>query len=86
MTRVDPQLVREWRRQQEKTVDLILHIEGDPAKRSAQLQEQGVSIKRRFRMTRTLSVRCKAKEALALTRTPWITKIEPDQNVKALGR
>ena len=54
--------------------------------RQTALQEQGVQVRRRFALTRTLSVRCNGQTALRLAKLAWVKRIEPDRPVKALGR
>jgi|YNPNPStandDraft_1061719.scaffolds.fasta_scaffold16650_2 hypothetical protein len=86
MAEVDPELRRLWRAKPTEPVELILHVEGDLEARQAALQEQGVQVRRRFALTRALSVRCDGQTALRLAKLAWVKRIEPDRPVKALGR
>ena len=86
MSKVDPAIRKEWVERPNEAVDLILHVEGSASERHDALVERGVEIRRRFRLTRSLSIRCDGKTAIKLLKIPWITKIEADRPVKAFGR
>lgn len=86
MAEVDPTLRKAWREKPTEPVELILHVEGDLDARRLALEEQGVQVRRRFALTRTLSVRCDGQTALRLAKLAWVKRIEPDRPVKALGR
>ncbi len=66
--------------------DLILHVDGSMGDIRAQLDSMGVDVRRSFRLTHTVSVRCTGRKALALARKPWVTRIEADRRVRAFGR
>lgn len=86
MASVDRALKQAWAENPRKWVNLIVHVSGDVNERMNALSERGCKITRTFRLTRALGVRCTGKMALELLNKPWVTKIEPDQPVKALGR
>jgi hypothetical protein len=86
MANVDADVRSAWRQNPDETVDLILRVSGDMTERTEALAARGVEVKRRFRLTQSIGVRCKAKTALQIARLSWITKIEPDRPVKALRR
>ncbi|MBM3188881.1 MAG: hypothetical protein FJZ90_09185 [Chloroflexi bacterium] len=86
MVQVDPETRKAWREHPRTSVDLILHVEGSVQERKEKLAARGVEVKRGFRLTNTLSVRCTGETALKLLRLSWITRIEPDRAVRALGR
>lgn len=75
-----------WAENPRKWVDLIVHVTGDVNERVAALGERGCKVTRTFRLTRTVGVHCTGRMALELLDKPWVTKIEPDLPVKALGR
>ena len=86
MARVDPQLIERWRGLGDRQVDLIVHVKGDLQTHSAELEARGVTVRRRFRLVDSLGIRCSARAAVELVRVSWITRIEPDREVRALGR
>lgn len=86
MAQVDPSLRKAWRASPRKKVDLILHVDGNVQERAHLLETQGVEVRRTFRLTRTLSVRCTASRALKLLDLPWVTRVETDSTVHALKR
>ncbi|MEA3407060.1 MAG: hypothetical protein U9R48_03130 [Chloroflexota bacterium] len=86
MAKVDAELRKAWRNNPSADFDLIIHTEGNLGERSKSLEDLGVEIKRRFRLTGGASVRCTGRTALKLARRSWITRIETDRPVSALGR
>jgi hypothetical protein len=66
--------------------DLIVRVDGDLKLRGETMRGIGVNVRRQFKLTNTVSVRCTGEEALTLSRRPWVKSIEPDGPVKALGR
>jgi len=86
MAAIDAELSRALREHPEDTVDLIIHVTGDLGERIQALEKRGVEVRRRFRLTGAIGIRCTGKTALSLARSSWVTKIEPDGPVRALGR
>lgn len=86
MAEADPSLQEMWRKQPDKFVDLIVHVSGNVRERSADLVAHGVEVKRSFGLTHAFSVRCSGRTALQLLALPWVTRIELDRPVRALGR
>ncbi|HHX66297.1 MAG TPA: hypothetical protein GX702_15580 [Chloroflexi bacterium] len=86
MANIDAETREAWRKNPDAMVSLIIRVTGDIEKRTEALEARGVEIKRRFRLTQSLGVRCTAKTALGLLRLSWITKVEPDRPVRALRR
>ena len=84
--KVDPRLRAAWKAHGNEPVDLIVHVQGATRERSAEVEAMGAEVKRRFRLTRTLSIRCQGKTAVKLLDLPWVERIEPDRPVKAFGR
>ncbi|MFO7917265.1 MAG: hypothetical protein R6V13_04205 [Anaerolineae bacterium] len=86
MPKVDAELRKSWRKNPGTHFDLIIHTEGNGGERRESLEDLGVEIKRRFRLMGGVSVRCTGRTALKLARRSWITRIEADRPVSALGR
>ena len=86
MPEIDAALSKALREHPDDVVDLILHVSGDLGQRVETLQKRGVEIRRRFRLTGALGIRCTGRTALSLARSSWVTKIEADGPVRALGR
>ena len=86
MAIVDAALVKIWRQDPERLVSLIVHVAGSVEERAGALQAMGIQVKRRFRLTGAISVRCKAEAAIKLANTSWVRRLEPDRPVRAVGR
>jgi len=86
MARVDRASRRAWSEHPRRWVDLIVHVSGDVGERVSVLNERGVKVTRTFRLTRAVGIRCTGRMALELAEKPWVTRIEPDRPVQALGR
>lgn len=87
MTDITPAIRKAWQDNPNEPVDLIVHVSGDMGQLAATLEQRGIVVKRRFRLTHSLGIRCSSGQAaLQLLKEPWITRIELDRPVKALGR
>jgi hypothetical protein len=86
MPEIDAALSKALREHPDDIVDLIVHVSGDLGQRVEALQKRGVEIRRRFRLTGALGIRCTGRAALSFARSSWVTKIEADGPVRALGR
>jgi hypothetical protein len=67
-------------------VDLIIHISGEMSALEPLLAQRGVEVRRQFRLTRALSIRCNGSVALSLAKEPWVSRMELDRPVNALRR
>ncbi len=85
MPKVDPELRQEWKDGENRTFSLIVKVTGDIEARRETLEDLGCQVKRAYRLTNSVSVRCSGATALKLTRRPWITRVERDSNVRAFG-
>jgi hypothetical protein len=86
MANVDRATRQAWSANPHKWVDLVVHVSGDVSERAAALESRGCKVTRTFRLTRTLGIRCTGRMALELLEQPWVSKVEPDRPVRALGR
>jgi len=86
MARVDRASRQAWSENPRRWVNLILHLSGDMSERMGVLEKRGCKVTRTFRLTRAVGVRCTGRMALELAEKPWVTRIEPDRPVKAIGR
>jgi len=86
MASVDRATRQMWSENPRKWVNLIVHVSGDVNERTGALADRGCKITRTFRLTRAIGLRCTGKMALELLDKPWITKVEPDRPVRAMGR
>ena len=86
MAKIDRDTRQTWVDHPRRQVNLILTVSGDIQKRSETLAERGARVRRRFRMTHAISVRCTGELALSLLRSSWVQRIEPDRPIKILGR
>jgi hypothetical protein len=86
MAKVDAELRKALRKNPNAEFDLVIRTDGNVSERRETLENLGVDIKRRFRLVGGVSVRCTGRAALKLARRSWITRIEADQPISALGR
>ena len=86
MARIAPELRKVWRAEPNSMVDLIIRVQGDLQERADALEERGVKVRRAFRLTHRLSIRCRASRALGLSRFRWIDDIEIDKAMSLFGR
>jgi hypothetical protein len=85
MAKVDPDLREQWKSNPRQSFALIVRVTGDVAERREMLAELGCQVKHAFRLTNSVSVRCSGAVALTLTRRRWVTKVERDSIIRALG-
>jgi hypothetical protein len=86
MASVDRSTRDAWSSNPRKWVDLIVHVSGDMGERIDVLTRRGCRITRSFRLTRAIALRCTGRMALELLEQPWVTRVEPDRPVQAVGR
>ena len=86
MPKVDAELRKAWHNHPNTKFDLVIRTDGNVSERHDALEDLGVEIKRRFRLVGGVSVRCTGRTALKLARRSWITHIETDRPISALGR
>lgn len=86
MAQVDGDVRQSWQDNPNRTFDLIIRVNGDVEARAEELTERGVKVKRRFRMTSSISATASGELALKLARVGWITRIECDRPVRAIRR
>ena len=86
MPDIDAALSKALREHPNDVVDLIIHVSGDLGQRVQSLEKRDVEIRRRFRLTGAIGIRCTGRTALSLARSSWVTKIEADGPVRAHGR
>lgn len=84
MAEIDSQLRRALRAAPGEQVDLIIRLEETPPDLLTALESRGVVVRRRFRLSKSVSVRCSGEAALALASEPWVKRIESDQPMRAL--
>jgi hypothetical protein len=85
MAKVDPKLRKEWKTKPRETFALIVRVTGDVGERRDMLEELGCQVKHAFRLTNSVSVRCSGAVAQKLTRRRWVTQVERDSILRALG-
>jgi hypothetical protein len=86
MAQVESDVRQSWQENPNRTFDLIIRVNGDVEARAEELAERGVKVKRRFRMTGSISATASGELALKLARVGWITRIECDRPVRAIRR
>ena len=84
--KADAELRKALLAQRNEPVKLIVRVRGDVTALGAELADMGVEVLRRYRLTRSLSVRCTGSKAIKLLDQPWVERIESNGVVKAFGR
>lgn len=86
MAKVDAELRKTMRASPDETYDLIVRVEGELSERSQELCAMGVNVKRQYRLTNSLHIRCSGAQALKLARNSWWVRADSDRPVKPMGR
>ena len=82
--KTSPDLLRVLQEQLQAEAAVIVHVDGDPAQYVAAVEQLGLSVKRTFRLTRTIAVRGLAQDVLSLLEQSWVTKVELDQTITTM--
>jgi hypothetical protein len=86
MASVDAETRKYWKQNPAEVVSILIRVDGDVADRLASLEKMGVEIKRRFRLTSSISGSCTARVALKVAGLSWVTGVEPDRKMRIFGR
>ncbi len=86
MAKVSAELRKTLRESPNDTFDLIVRVEGELQERSAEMNAMGVNVKRQFKLTNSLQIRCSGAQALKLARKDWLVRADTNRPVRALGR
>jgi len=86
MAEIESSLERALASNPAEEVDLILRLESSPPDLMEALEKHGVEVRRRFRLSRSISVRCRGSAALALLDEPWLKRVEDDRPMRALDK
>jgi len=81
MAKVAPELLKKLRTGGNAQVQLIVRTTDDPEQYVALLEERGIKVQRRFRLTRRLAIQGPAAACLSLVNEPWVEVLEEDQPV-----
>ncbi|MDY7040224.1 MAG: hypothetical protein SVX38_05110 [Chloroflexota bacterium] len=81
MAKVTAELLEKLRSEGLGQKQLIIRTTGDPSQYTAILEERGIEVRRRFRLTRRLVIRGPAAACLSLVNEPWVEALEEDRPV-----
>ncbi|HOG45262.1 MAG TPA: hypothetical protein PLJ35_18240 [Anaerolineae bacterium] len=84
ISKLERTLLQQVQANPEAEVGLIVRVAGDLELRAGELSRQGLTVSRRLRLVGALALRATGRQALALTDRPWVLRIEPDREVRAL--
>jgi len=82
--KVDPELEQAWQRAPQEEIRVIVHVQGDPALYTGDIEALELSVSRVFRLTNTLAVHGPAFRVLQLADRAWVSKIEIDQTITTM--
>ena len=85
MATIDANYLKELQADPEQLVKVIITTESDPKAYLAQMEALGLQVTRTFWLTSTAAATGPAGAVITLASETWISKIEPDEDVKALG-
>jgi len=83
-TRIAAHLARKWRANPSGRVNAIVHTTGDVEEVATLLEQQGLQVRRRYRLLPAIAVTGAASDILALTNEEWVTKVEEDVRVHTM--
>ena len=83
--KVSPELKEVLQRDPQAEIAVIVHVDDDPTQYVSALEAVGLSVTRAFRLTNTLAVRGSAGRISNLAEESWVTKVEVDQRMTAMG-
>jgi hypothetical protein len=83
--KTSPQLLEDLQADPEQHINLIVTVRGDPTCYVWQIQELHLEVRRTFSLTQKLALGGSARAFLTLSQKDWVTKLEEDRLVKALG-
>lgn len=86
MAKVNAELRRMLKERPDDTFDLIVRVEGELQERSSELSAMGIDVKRKYKLTNSLQIRCSGAQALKLAREDWLVRADSDKPVKAMER
>jgi hypothetical protein len=81
MTKVAAELLKKLQGRGAAQVQLIVCTTDDPGQYVAFLEERGIEVRQRFRLTRRLAIQGPAAACLSLIDEPWVEVLEEDQPV-----
>ncbi len=68
-----------------RSVKVIITTTSDPKANVAKMEAMGLQVTRTFWLTSTAAATGSAGAVITLASETWVSKIEPDEDVKALG-
>ncbi|MBC7239940.1 MAG: hypothetical protein H5T71_07570 [Chloroflexi bacterium] len=86
MATLDAETRKYWQEHPDEIVSIIVRFEGDAEARTEALQKMGVEIKRRYRLTSSISGTCPARVALKVARLSWVKAVDADRKLRIFGR
>ena len=79
--KASPDLIQLWQADPQAQVAVIVHVDGDPGKYVAAVEQRTLSVARTFRLTHTIAASGRACGVLELLDQSWVTKVELDQEI-----
>jgi hypothetical protein len=86
LKKLDPEFRKRLLREPDGSVRLMVGVEGDLGARAEELRQRGLAVHRRLGIIGALAASGTGRQALALGEVPWVSWIEEDREVRALGR
>lgn len=81
MARISAELLEKLQSAREAQVQLIIRTTDDPGQYVTLLEERGIEVQQRYRLTNRLAVQGPADACLSLVSEPWVEAIEEDRPV-----
>lgn len=81
--KLEPELRQRLLRDPDAPVRLIVGVSGNLDARAEALSRRGVTVRRRLSLIGAVAVGATGRQALAVSREPWVQWIEEDREVRA---
>jgi len=84
MAAIEADYLKKLHADPEQSVKVIITTQSDPKANVAKIEALGLKVTHTYSLTSMVAATGPAKAVIALVSETWVSKIEPDQDVKAL--
>ncbi len=85
MAKIDSDFRQRLESEPAQQVDIIARITDDPRDRLSDVAAHGLIVRHTYSLVKALAASGPSTAVLALAGEPWVTKIEPDEEVRTMG-
>ena len=84
MAKIDPKLEQRLQDMPNRSVDLMVHTDGDPSPHLDWLAANEIEVRHVIKLMPGVAISCPGRDALKLLTQDWVVSIELDEAVRAL--